>query len=95
MLPDLANLILHHMVVVAQPVFGADGERIPPAGARKERIGLVEPIGALIKPREERPSPPRITCEAVRRRNPRRVGLELVRSEKLCCWRPDAHVTLL
>ena len=50
-LPDLADLILHDMVVVAQPVFRPDGRRVLRDRHRQEPVGVVELLCACIEPR--------------------------------------------
>ena len=53
-LTDLTNLILDDVVVVAQPVLGSDRLRVGAGDRRQESIRLLEPIGALVEPRQQR-----------------------------------------
>ena len=55
-LTDLANLVLHDVVVVPQPVFGPDRRRVLRDGRREKRVRIVELVRAGIEPGEKRPA---------------------------------------
>lgn len=43
-LPDLTHLVLDDMVVVAQPLFGADTVLVGAGGGRQHHVGRIEPV---------------------------------------------------
>ena len=88
-LPDLADLILHDVVVVAQPVLRSDRLRIGAGDRRQETIRALEPLGALVETRQERPAALRRWCERARRGQRDGVRLQLIRAERCGECRPD------
>ncbi len=80
-LPDLANLILDDVVIVAQPVFGRYRLRVEPARGGEEAVDVLEPRGAAVQLRQERTAASRARREPVRGCDPRRVRLKLILTE--------------
>ncbi len=66
-LADLAHLILHDVMVVAEPLLGRDRLRIATADGREKRVRRVESIGAVVEPGEQRTSASRVVGQAMRR----------------------------
>ena len=82
-LPDLADLILHDVVVVPQPVFRPDRRRVLRDGRRQESIRVVELLRARIETGKERPAAHRIGREAVQAGERDGVTFELVLTKEL------------
>ena len=80
MLPDLANLVLHDMVVVAQPLFGADGLVIVSSGFGEVEVRLVKTLRTLVEPRQKRPATP-VFRQRMCFSDPRCMSFELTGSE--------------
>jgi len=81
-LSDLAYLVLHDMMVVAEPVLGPDRLSVLAGSDREEQIRLVETGCAAVELREQRTRASRIRRERVRDRDACGVRFELVGSEK-------------
>ena len=80
---NLADLILDDVIVVAQPVFGADRWRAGAGLGLKELVRGVQLPRALVETGKERPAGIPIRREPVRLRQRDRVRLELFLTEQL------------
>ena len=82
-LPDLSNLIADDVMVVPEPVFGADRLRVGPAGGRQEAVRVIELAGGFVQPREERTPAVRVAPQPMLGRQSASVRLELLLTEQL------------
>ena len=63
-LPDLADLILNDVMVVAQPVLGRDRLRVGAGGGREEAVRRIEARSAVVERGQQRAAAPRIARPA-------------------------------
>ena len=82
-LADLADLVLHDVVVVAEPVLRRDRMRIRPRGGRKKPVRLLEPRRALVEPGKKGPAAPGILGQAMGDGDSFGIRFELILAEYL------------
>ena len=82
-LADLADLVLHDVVVVAEPVLRRDRVRIRPRGGRKKPVRLLEPRRALVEPGKKGTAAPGILGQAMGDGDSFGIRFELILAEYL------------
>ena len=81
-LTDLTDLVLHDVVVVAQPVLGSDRLRIRARDRGEKPVRPIEALGARVEARQEWPPTVGIGCEGASACQRGRVCLQLIRPER-------------
>ena len=80
--PDFPDLILHHVIVVAEPVLGRNRLRIAARNGGQELVRRLEAIPALVEARQQRPRSAWVVRERMRGGERLRVRLELLLGEE-------------